>query len=68
VRNVVNAAPKKPTPHAEIRKLQRIQAVLICMQHAANQGAEFDVADALLVVIELMDDALASVDALDVPV
>ena len=63
----MNAARRKPTPHAEIRKLQRIQAVLICMQYAANEGAEFDVADALLVIIELLDDALAGIDALEVP-
>lgn len=63
----MNAGRKKPASHTEVRKLQRIQAVLICMQYATNEGAEFDVADALLVVIELLDEALASVDAVEVP-
>jgi hypothetical protein len=61
------SAREKPTLHAEIRSLQRIQALLICIQHTANEGVEFDVADALLVIIELLDQAMVRVDELGVP-
>ena len=60
-------ACQKMALHAEIRSLQRIQALLICIQHTANEGVEFDVADALLVVIDLLDQAMVRVDELGVP-
>jgi hypothetical protein len=60
------ARPTPPTTlQDEIRRLQKISALLICIQHAANEGVEFDVADALIVVITLVDESLAGIDRLE---
>lgn len=49
----------------EIRRLQKTQALLIAVQFAANYEAEFDVSDALAVIVALIDDSLASLDRLE---
>ena len=66
-------AKAKPAAHAdrerdvanEIRRLQKTQAVLIAVQFAANHDAEFDVSDALAVIVALIDDSLAGLDRLE---
>ena len=63
----MNARKKQPTTlHEQIRRLQKIKALLICVQHSADEGVEFDVADALAVIVALIDDSLAGVDRLEV--
>jgi hypothetical protein len=49
----------------EIRRLQKTQAVLIAVQFAANHEAEFDVSDALAVIVTLVDNSLAGLDRLE---
>lgn len=50
----------------ELRRLQKIMAVLIACQVAAEEGAEFDVADVIAVAIALLRESLAGVDCLEV--
>ena len=49
----------------EIRRLQKTQALLICVQYAANDEVDFDVADALAVIVKLIDKSLAGLDRLE---
>ena len=48
----------------EIRRLQKTQALLICIQYAANDEVEFDVADALAVIVTLVDESIVNLDQL----
>jgi hypothetical protein len=48
----------------EMRRLQKARAVLSAIQAAAEDGAEFDVGDALAVVVALIDGSLAGLDRL----
>lgn len=49
----------------EIRHLQKTHAVLIAIQFAANHEAEFDVSDALAIVVALLSESLTSLDRLE---
>jgi hypothetical protein len=53
------------TINAEIRRLQKINALLICVQYAANDEVEFGVADALAVIVTLIDESLTGLDRLE---
>lgn len=55
-----------PTIHDEMRRLQKVLAVLIAIQAAAGEDTEFDVADALAVVIPLLNQTLTGLDRLEV--
>jgi hypothetical protein len=66
------SARKRPAKRASapdinvvIRQVQRMQAVLICLQVAAEEGAEADMADALAVIVVLVAESLASLDMLE---
>lgn len=48
----------------EIRRLQKTQALLICVQYAADDEVDFDVADALAVIVTLIDDSIDGLDRL----
>lgn len=50
----------------EIRRLQKTQALLICVQYAADEDVDFDVADALAVIVELIDESITGLDRLAV--
>jgi hypothetical protein len=50
---------------AEIRRLQKMQALLIAVQFAVNHEVEFDVGDALAVIVMLVGDSLAGLDQLE---
>lgn len=50
----------------EMRRLQKVLAVLIALQAAAEEGTEFDVGDALAVVIPLLHESLAGLDRIEV--
>ena len=50
----------------ELRRLQKTHALLIAVQFAANHDAEFDVSDALAVIVALIDESLAGLDRLEV--
>lgn len=50
----------------ELRRLQKTHALLVAVQFAANHDAEFDVSDALAVIVALIDDSLAGLDRLEV--
>lgn len=52
--------------NAEVRKLQRISALLVAIQYASNEEVDFDVADALAVVVTLLGESLVSLDRLEV--
>lgn len=52
--------------NGEIRRLQKILAVLIALQAAATEGAEFDVGDALAVVVALVGESLRGLDCIEV--
>jgi len=54
-----------PDISAEIRRLQKTQALLIAVHFAADHDAEFDVSDALAVIIVLVTESLASLDQLE---
>lgn len=57
---------RKPTTiNDETRRLQKVLAVLIALQAAAEEGADFDVGDALAVVIPLLNESLAGLDRLE---
>jgi len=49
----------------EIRRLQKIYALLISIQHSANYEVEFSVSDALAVVVKLLDKSIARLDRLE---
>lgn len=49
----------------EIRRLHKTHAVLIAIQFAANHEAEFDVSDALAVVVALISESLTGLDRLE---
>jgi len=49
----------------EIRRLQKMQALLIAVHYAANEEVEFDVSDALAVIVALVDESLAGLDQLE---
>lgn len=53
------------TINAEIRRLQQISALLICVQYAANDEVDFDVGDALAVIVKLLDKSITSLDQLE---
>lgn len=57
---------KPATVNDEMRRLQKVLAVLIALQAAAEEGTDFDVADALAVVIPLVNETLAGLDRLEV--
>lgn len=50
----------------EIRRLQKTQALLICIQYAADDEIDFDVADALAVIVTLIDQSITGLDRLAV--
>lgn len=50
----------------EIRHLQKTQALLICVQYAADDEVDFDVADALAVIVTLIDESITGLDRLAV--
>lgn len=57
---------RKPTTiNDEMRRLQKVLAVLIALQAAAEGGAGFDIGDALAVVIPLVNESLAGLDRLE---
>jgi hypothetical protein len=49
----------------EIRQLQKTQALLICIQYAADDEIDFDVADALSVIVTLIDQSIDGLDRLE---
>jgi hypothetical protein len=49
----------------EIRRLQKIEALLICIHHAANEEIEVDVSDALAVACERIAESLEGLDRLE---
>lgn len=49
----------------EIRRLQKTQALLICIQYAADDEVDFDVGDALAVVVKLIDESIDGLDRLE---
>jgi hypothetical protein len=58
---------KPPTSLAEeIRRLQKTQALLITIQHAANYDVDFSVYDALTVILALVEESLVGLDRLEV--
>jgi hypothetical protein len=56
---------RQPEIADEIRRLQKIQALLLAVQFAANHEAEFDVADALAAIAALVDESLSGLDRLE---
>lgn len=55
----------KPDIADEIRRLQKTYALLVAVQDAANHDVEFDVSDALAVIVRLVDESLAGLDRLE---
>jgi hypothetical protein len=57
----------KPAPdiNVEIRRLQKTHALLLSIQHSANYDVKFSVADALSVVVALVDESIAGLDQLE---
>jgi hypothetical protein len=53
------------TINDEIRRLQKTQALLICVQYAADDEVDFDVADALAVIVTLIDESIDGLDHLE---
>lgn len=49
----------------EIGRLRKTHALLVAVQFAANHEAEFDVSDALAVVVALIGESLAGLDRLE---
>lgn len=54
-----------PSINDEIRRLQKTQALLICIKCAADEGVEFDVADALAIIVAMIEESLAALDRLE---
>lgn len=48
-----------------IRRLQKINALMIAVQYAANHDAEFDVSDAMAAIIMIIEHMLTELDALE---
>lgn len=48
-----------------IRQLQKIQALMIAVQDAANHDVEFDVSDAMAAILGLLDQTLTDLDLLE---
>jgi hypothetical protein len=48
-----------------VRDLQKIEALLIAVQYAANYDVEFDVADALLSILGQTEKLLLALDQLE---
>ena len=59
-------SPEPPDLISCIRRLQKTYAVLVAVQFAANHDAEFDVSDALAVIVALVDVTLDDLDVLEV--
>jgi hypothetical protein len=57
---------KPATLNDETRRLQKAQALLIAIQHAARQDIDFDAADALSVIVALVEETLAGLDRVEV--
>lgn len=57
---------ERPDLNDCIRRLQKTYAVLVAVQFAANHEAEFDVSDALAVIVALVDETLDDLDLLEV--
>jgi hypothetical protein len=55
----------KPDIINEIRRLQKISALLIAVHFAANEEVEFDVSDALAVIVGLVAESLRGLDLLE---
>ena len=53
------------TINAEIRRLQRTMALLVCIQTAAAEDTEADLGDALAVIVALVEDSLQGLDRLE---
>lgn len=55
----------------EIRRLQKLSALLACLQHAVNYGVsedlQIDVSDALAAVVLLIDREVESLDLATTP-
>ena len=49
----------------EIRRLQKTRSLLIAVQFAANHEAEFDVGDALAVIVALVHESIAGLDRVE---
>jgi hypothetical protein len=45
------------------RRLQRASGMLSCLAVAADEGAEFDVSDVAIVVRDIVDDAVDTLDS-----
>jgi hypothetical protein len=66
-KKATRARPTPPTTvNDEMRRLQKLLAVLVCIQAAAEEGTDFDVGDALAVVVALVDETLRGLDRLEV--
>lgn len=61
----MNARKSKPDIAVEIRRLQKVAALLVCIQHSANYDVEFSVADALSIVVSLVEETLAGLDRVE---
>jgi hypothetical protein len=55
----------RPDINTEIRRLQRTAALLNCMQVAAAEDTDVDMADALDVICRLIDESLQGLDRLE---
>lgn len=50
----------------EIRRLQKTQALLIAVHNASNYDVEFEVSDALAVIVALVEEVLQGLDRVEV--
>lgn len=57
--------PKPDLAH-EIRRLQKTQALLIAVHNASNYDVEFEVSDALAVIVTLVEEVLQGLDQVEV--
>lgn len=48
-----------------IRQLQKINALMIAVQYAANHEAEFDASDAMVAIIILIEQTLTELDQVE---
>jgi len=55
----------QPQLNDEIRRLQKILAVLIACRVATDEDTDFDVGDALAVIVGLLREALTGLDRLE---
>lgn len=49
-----------------IRQLQKIEALMIAVQDAANHDVEFDVSDAMAAILVLLGQTLTELDQVEV--